>query len=428
MNSMHSKVAIAPLLLGLALAAGLQQAHAQSTPLTPRQSDEQFARALNLREDGDLEQSIDELEKLLAADTTLDRARLELAVSHFRSLNFTQARALAEEVLNRPSTPESVRVTIRQFLAEVDKESRPHVFTPFVNVGVMHDSNVNAGPSRDVIDINGIQYTLNAKGVKTSDTGYITMAGVAHRYLFANKVGIGKSNLTLLWQSQASYYRTTYDTARDYDLDVISLSTGPAVLASNKWRLVVPYQFSDIYLGGKHLATFNGINPTWIANTGGWEFGVDGQWQKRNYIQSENNSRDSIYTSAGAYVSRNFLDQKLTANVAARAFEERAQADRFANRGEEYAATLTARPWTGGEVMLRGSHREARYQGEEILYGFARRDQETRFTLSVGHTISTGPMEKWNVALVGSSMHNKSNISIYDYRRKQVSLNLSRSF
>lgn len=428
MSLLPLKLIATPCLLGLALTALVQSVHAQSTPLTPRQSDEHFARALNLREDGDLEQSIDELEKLLAADSTLDRARLELAVSHFRSLNFDQARALATEVLDRPTTPESVKVTIRQFLTEVDKESRPHVFTPFVNVGVMHDSNVNAGPSRDVIDINGIKFNLNGKDVKTSDTGYITMAGVAHRYLFPNKVSFGKSNLTMLWQSQASYYRTTYDTARTYDLDVISLSTGPALLASNKWRLVMPYQFSDIYLGGSHLATFNGINPTWIANAGGWEFSVDAQWQKRNYIQSDNNGRDSIFTSVGGAVGRNFLGQKLTANVAAHAFEERATTKRFANRGEEYVATVTTRPWSGGEIMLRGSHREARYQGEEIMYGFARRDEENRYTLSVGHTFSTGPMEKWTVALVGSSVHNSSNISIYDYRRKQISANLSRSF
>lgn len=425
---MHLRLTVAPLFVSIALTASMQQVHAQNAPLTPRQSEEQFASALNLRDNGDLEQSIVEFEKLLAANPTFDRIRLELAVSHLRAMNFDQARVLAQEVLNRASTPESVKVTVRQFLAEVDKASTPHTFTPFVNVGVMHDSNVNAGPSRDVIDINGLPFAVGPDGVKTSDTAYTAMAGVSHRYQFPSKVGVGKANLTMWWQSQASYYRTTYDTARDYDLDVISLSTGPAVLAGNKWRLVIPYQFSNMYLGGSNLATFSGINPTWIANIGGWEFSVDGQWQKRNYIQSENNPRDSIYTSLGGYVSRSFLNRKLTANLAAHAFEERAQAERYSNRGEDYVATITTRPWTGGEVMLRSSHREARYQGQELMYGFGRRDQETRYTLSVGHTISTGLMEKWSVVLVGSSTHNKSNISIYDYRRKQVSLNLSRSF
>lgn len=412
----------------LAAASCLLSVQAQTAPLSPHQSNAQFAQAVSLRDAGDLDRAIDAFEHLLAADGSLDRARLELAVSHFRALNFSQAQALAEHVLAQPTTPETVKITIRQFLTEVEKASRPHVFTPFVNVGMLYDSNVNAGPSTDVIDINGSSFRLNGSSVQARDMGTVAMAGIAHRYLFPTKLSLGGRKLTGLWQSQASYYRTSYDTASANDLDVLSLSTGPALLDMNKWRLVLPYQMSYISLGGSHLATYHGLQPTWITNTHGWELGVNGQWQQRNYVQNGHKNRNSIYTAMGGYASRNFLQQKLTAHVDAHAFEERAHTERFSNRGEILAASLTVRPWRGGEVTLRGSRRASRYRGEEVLYGFARRDQENRISLSVGHTFGDGLMDKWNLTLVGSQMHNQSNISIYDYRRKQVAVNLGRSF
>jgi hypothetical protein len=402
---------------------------AQTTPpATPQQADEQFNHAVLMRDEGNVDEAIKALEALLATQAQQDRVRLELAVAHFRNLDFAKARMLATEVLNKPGTPESVRVTIRQFLAQIETESKPNVFTPFVSVGYVSDSNVNAGPARSVIDIGGIQFNLNDAAQKRSDNGYTALVGLGHRYLAPGTRSIGGRNAIFLWQSQASYYKMSYNDATDLNLDVLSLNTGPMLVAANHWRLSLPYQLNEIKLGGDRLATFHGLAPTATFNVGRWELMFDPQIQVRKFHRAGDEGRNSMYRAAGATVGRSFDSDKYAIAATARAFDENADVDRFTNKGTEYSAQLTVRPLQGLELFARGSYRDSKYDGLEPVYAFARHDKETRYNLGASYTVRSGALAKWTASLVATDVRNDSNASIYEYERKQIGLNLGRSF
>lgn len=403
-------------------------AQAADTPTTPQEANEQFTQAVGLRDGGNVGQSIRNLQAMLDEQPGLDRIRLELAVAYYRALNFSKARELAQEVLNKPSTPESVRVTIRQFLAQIEKDSEPSVFTPFLSAGYIYDSNVNAGPGRSVLDIGGTQFTLDDASSKRSDSGLNALVGVNHRYLFDGTVNIAGSDAAALWQSQLSYYNMSYESLSDYNLDVISLSTGPVLISADNWSFALPYQASDIYLGHEHLALFQALNPTVTYRFGAWEMGVDYQYQDKSFLRDDDEGRDSKLKSVGLSLGRSFADGRYSAAVTVRDFRESADLSRYSNDGYDYGVILAARPWDGWEFSLRHNYRTSDYKGEEPVYGEARDDREYRSAFGANYTFSSGMMENWMVGLTITETRNHSNISLYDYNRTQAGLNLSRSF
>ncbi|HEX5392147.1 MAG TPA: hypothetical protein VFW68_02645 [Rhodocyclaceae bacterium] len=410
------------------LAALLTQAAiAADVPTTPQEADEQFSHAMSLRESGEVGESI-RLLQAVQAKQPKDRVKLELAVAYYRALNFSKARSLAEEVLNQPSTPESVKVTIRQFLTQIEADSKPSTFTPFVSFGYVTDSNVNAGPSRSTLDIGGTSFTLGSGSVQNGDSGLNAMVGVNHRYLFDRPLTVAGTELAAMWQSQAAYYTMSYDNKKAYDLDVVSLSTGPVLISADNWRVSVPYQVSDIYLGHSRLATFQSLNPTVLWRLGNWELSADGQYQDKTFISPQNAGRNSDVSSEGIAVGRTYQGGRYGFAVTARAFNEVATDIRFSNKGDDYGVILTARPWDGWDFAFRHNYRSTNYNGVEPLYNVARREHEERSSLGANYAFRGGVMDSWTLGLITTVTRNHSNVSIYDYSRIQTGLTLGRSF
>lgn len=403
-------------------------ARAAETPTTPQEANDQFTQAVGLRDNGDVGESIRNFQSMLDKDPSLDRIRLELAVAYYRALNFSKARELAQQVLNKPSTPESVRVTIRQFLAQVETDSQPSVFTPFLSAGYLYDSNVNAGPGRSVLDIGGSEFSLDPASSKRSDYGLNALVGVNHRYLFDSTVNVAGSEAAALWQSQVSYYSMNYESLSDYNLDVISASTGPVLVSADNWGFALPYQVSDIYLGHEHLALFQSVDPTVTYRIGAWELGADHQYQDKAFRRDGDEGRDATLNNTGLTLGRSFDNGRYSVAVTVRDFRESADQSRYSNDGNDYGVILGARPWDGWEFSLRHNYRSSDYKGDEPLYGKARNDREYRESFGANYSFSSGLMENWVVGLTVNDTRNRSNISLYDYTRTQAGLNLSRSF
>ncbi|MDI1298603.1 tetratricopeptide repeat protein [Methylotenera sp.] len=146
--------------------------------------EQQFAKGMSLREAGDYEAAIAAFQGVLSSEPALGRARAELAVSYLRALNFAAARSEAEKVLADPNTPDVVKLNMQYFLDEMDKQSKPHVFTPYVTFGLGHDTNINAGPSTSIVNLGGGQIGTLGSGASPLSRNYNMLnLGLAHRYL-----------------------------------------------------------------------------------------------------------------------------------------------------------------------------------------------------------------------------------------------------
>jgi len=402
--------------------------------LAQSSADDQYRLGLYQRETGQPYASIETLESLLAANPTLNRARLELAVAYHRTLDYARARAEAQRVLNDPNTPEVVRLSITSFLKQIELEERtnfgkPHRFEANVSLGLLYDSNVNAGPDSALLgSFNGGDLVLDPAFTNKSDWGTIAQAELRHTWQRPGPIRVIDQPARIQWTSSLGLYHKGYKQFNAYDLGVVTLSTGPGLIVGNNWRGNLNFQLDDLHFGGEHLGLYTSISPsgTWKVGRSG-ELTLDAQWVKRDYHRAGDGAREGQYRSVGASYGRLMSNQTWSLQGGVRLFEESAREDRFSYTGEEWF--VGARTQLAGiDLFARAAWRNARYIGVEPVFGVSRNENERRVELGAAYTFEAGLMEKWQLAATLANVHNKANVTLYGYDRDTVTINLNRSF
>lgn len=78
-----------------------------------------FQKAMEEREEGNYEASIQSFQSILNYQPLLHRARLELAVAYYESMQYQEALQEAEIVLDASDTPPDVRVAVLSFISQI---------------------------------------------------------------------------------------------------------------------------------------------------------------------------------------------------------------------------------------------------------------------------------------------------------------------
>lgn len=407
-------------------------AHAQTQ--APATADDQYRLGLYQRETGEPYSAIDTLESLLSSYPTLNRARMELAVAYYRTLNYERARAEAERVLNDHTTPEMVRLSVSSFLKQLELEQamtlgKPHRFEFSTSLGLMYDSNVNAGPDSALLGSSlAGDLVLDPEFTAKSDWGYIAQLGVQHTWQSPKPLRVGQATGRFSWNSSLSLYQKAYHQFNEQDLGVISLATGPALIVGNGWRGNLNVQFDKITLGGHDLGLYTSVNPsgTWRLGSGG-ELTADVQWVKRDFTRNLDSGRDSQYQSVGLSYGQLMGNQTWSLQGGLRLFNESARDARFSNQGEEYFVGARANV-VGIDLFARAAWRHSRHLGIEPVYGMSRRETERRTEIGASHNFNEGWLDKWQLTGTVSHVHNKANLSLYGYDRDTVTIALNRNF
>ena len=396
--------------------------------------DDQYRLGLYQRETGQPYASIETLESLLAANPTLNRARLELAVAYHRTLDYARARAEAERVLKDPNTPEVVRLSIASFLKQIELEERanfgqPHRFEANVSLGLIHDSNVNAGPDSTLLgSFNGGDLLLNSQFTSKSDWGSIAQAELRHTWQRPGPIRVADQPSRLFWTSSLGVYHKGYKRYNEYDLGVVTLATGPGLFVGNSWRGNLNFQLDDLHFGGEHLGLYTSISPsgTWKVGRSG-ELTLDAQWVKRDFHRPGDGAREGQYRSVGASYGRLMGNQTWSLQGGVRLFEESAREDRFSYTGEEWFVGARTQ-FKGFDLFTRAAWRNSRHIGVEPVFAVSRRENERRLELGAGYTFEGGLLEKWQLSATYANVHNKANVRLYGYDRDTFTINLNRSF
>lgn len=400
--------------------------------MSDEEIDELFNKGLEESEIGDLGKSIEHFEAILNERPGLNRVKIELALSNFRALNYAVARRLAEEVLNDPGTPESVKVTIRSFLAELEKQSKPHLFTPYLSAGFLYDSNINVGPGTNSIDVAGGTLDFGTAGSNISSGGVQINSGLGHRYLFPKSYELLGTTAALAWESQASLFRNEYfDDDDDFDLNVITFRTGPALLSARNWRASAKFEANHISVGNDSIAWYLGFNPaiTWFIN-GRTSITTDFLIQDRDFFKSRDKDRDATYLSAAVTIGHNFKGAaKPSIYAGVRYFDEDADTDRRSNDGYRASVGFNVQPSSKSKAYINYSYRQRDYDDVEPVFGIARDESEKRFSLGANYRFKTGNlMDDVLLSLDYSNTSNDSNVALFSFNRYVTVLSLSRSF
>ena len=409
------------MLFMLLVKAGISVANTNETS-----AEQEFKKAMKLRGDGKLEQSIKMFQGILSNNPRLQRARLELAVAYFFSTKYGKALKHARKVLNHPRTPESVKVRIREFIAKVRAKHPRHKIEPFVSLGFMHDSNVTVGPDQSILS--GFP-TLTVQ-VKTADAASLIQFGVSHRFSSDIEFNIGKQSATFLWLSKASYYHTDYLEENDSDLGVLSLSTGPALVAGEHWRAAINFRSDSIRLGSESYANFLAVNPTWTFTSKDQrtEVTLDVYLQDRDYKAASDADRDSDYTAYGISYGRVLTNDKFSYQLGVRAFDEEASASYNSNDGVEYFLGLSWRYSKFDNSYMRFSHKVSTYGGIEPGFTVARDEKLNRVVLGYEHKFSSGRLQNWTANIHWTYTTTESNIAVFEYDRHQFAVTFGKRF
>lgn len=417
----------------------LATAHCSWAEDAPVATDDQdqatFLQAMEARAKGELAEAADLFNNILQNQPLLHRARLELAVTYYRLYDFAEAKAMAKKVLDDPKTPPNVRVSVLAFIAQVEKDEKAiavpkHFWKPTVALGWMHDTNVNVGPDSSIVDFGTATVRLAGDSTRRSDSAAILIAALNHRYQTGKTVKIGEKNAFFFWQSNASFYRRDYFNEHAFDMDVVSLGTGPALLSLHDWRANLNFQVDALRLGSENLAYFYSLLPSYTKElqNGAWEITLDGTLTVRDYQREIDAERDSKFSALQLSVGKRFRRPKMNVLAGSRIFNEDADTGRYTNKGHEAFLAANWTPWTNGSIFGRVKEIHTDYDGPEPLLTTGREDRQNQYTVGISHTLKYKWLKDVNISCNLIKTENHSNSPLYDYNRKQVTLMASKTF
>ncbi len=424
--------------LGLLIAAtSTSLVRAQTAPTAaPVQSE--FDVAMQAVEAARLRTARERLTSLVAANPSLSRARLELARVYYLSRDYPEARREAQQVLDDPNTPPTVRATLLAFLAQIDADEKiyaaRHQWAPSLYAGLMYDSNANIGPSRDVIDTGATVCTPAVPCTASqpeSDLAAVVSAGIAHTWNPGKRFDAGEQRGFFLWQSQANAYYRAYFDQNDFNLGVLTVRTGPAWVVPGKWRAGLGLQADEIFLGGDDLALYSTLNPNITFEAGeSTEVSLDGTVTNRHYWDAAEDGRDGWFKSANILVTRYFSNRAVGLQIGAGWMDFDADDELFSSSGPDLVGGVLWQAWTNGLVYARINYRGYKFDGLDASFPLdgPRDDDEWRYSVGFDHDFRSGLLNTWTLS--GGWIHtdNQSNLQIYDYDRDMVNLGLSRRF
>lgn len=390
-----------------------------------------YKEAMFQREQGKLLEAIEAFNTILSNQPSLQRVRLELAVAYYRAQNLEEARQNVQKVLDNPQTPPNVRVSILAFLAQIKQDQarlleKRHTWKPSVAIGMLTDDNVNVGPSSEVIP--GTALLVNAAFLPKSDSAITYMASLDHRWQSDKPVNIGGSLARFIWQSRGVLYRKDYMNENDFDLDILSLSTGPAWFIARRIRTNINAQVDLIRLDADRLATYASLTPSITWQLRKTELTADAQFQNRDFKRPTDTGRDSDYKRVGIYVGSLLKGKKIAVQGGIRGFNNDADNSRYSYDGTEVFAGANWVAWNNGSVFARVGQKDSKYDGLEPVFGVSRDERERKYVVGLKHNFKQSMLNKWSLSANYTRTTNNSNVSIYTYDRDQVGATLSRAF
>ncbi len=393
-----------------------------------------FEEAMQLRNNGDLFGAMEVFETILSRQPGLGRARLELAVAYHQAHRYEEARQQLQKVLDDPETPAAVKLSITAYLAQLNsdekKAAKRSSSNVYLSAGLFSDSNVNLGPT-EVQNPDGTAVT------DISGVGSVVMLSYSHRSRASQPVTINKKSVNMEWHSQLTSYNKMHSGEENrFNLNVLSLTTGPALIADKSWRAALNVKIDKIFFDADPYAYYVGLNPlftlvfdkqlevTYESRITAREFSTVAGQQLRGTEKMHGLSVTKYYEKSGIGVEAGL---------------------RYHSNGAD-EATLEAKGislylggqmgvWEDGRAYFRAQARTYEYQAIDTLRGFAeaRDDTELRMLLGVSHRFKAGVMKSWTANAQYTYTDNSSNtndaaLQALDYTRSVFEVNLRRYF
>ena len=432
MNIINSKTLSASittlLLASLLLKPALADESKTDEAMTDEHAENIFEIAMEERDSGKVFDAIEKFEYILSRRPSLNRARLELAVSYHRANQYDDALREFQAVLDDPETPEKVRLAILAYLGQLTsdevKPQSEHSFSYYTKAGVMYNTNINFAPLRGTDSI--------PDGQDTASPGLDTFFSASHRYKDNKPFNTAGAATNFEWQSQVSWTGNNYTRNSDFSVNIISASTGPAFISTGRWNGAINLQIDQMYFGGSTLGTFTSLNPLITFDLGNYRgLTFELTYSDNNFKRPEDEGRDGNTLLGGAAYSTLLGGVNDGLEAGFRLTDHTADDNQFGFTSEEI--------YFGGFITFaETSNVYLNLNFEHYLYDAAdqlasnpptiRDEIESRYVLGYNYDFASGSLQGWTLNTHLSYTRNNSNVDFYNYDRKIIAINLARYF
>ena len=357
----------------------------------------------------------------LLARSDSPRVRLELARSLAALGRRDEALAAYRQVLGaHPPEPVAGWVTSEMAAlapqAAVAADAR-WTWHPRAGVGVVADSNVNAGPTDATVQIFGLPFELTAASLARRDAG-----GQAWLGLGATRPGEWGQ-----WHADAQWSGTRYAQLGEFSADTLSAQAGLARAAPGRTLDVTLALESQAQRNGNGRDTVTlgaqGLQELSAGSALAW-LGAAGRLHQRQAVGADGHfvlggaSLNLRHAASGADTGG--LPSAVEALVGVRVLRESLQqADRsHIDVTPQVALQAAVALCDACTVTLDVTHTEARYDGVDPAFGLARRDRSSVLSLTFARGAqpsATDVTATWQCVLERSV--NTSTLSAYTFDR-----------
>lgn len=378
--------------------------------LTPQEETERaFLHGMIALQDEDYDQAAARFRDILAAQPGLQRVRLELARALFLAHHDSAADYHFRLVL-ADQPPPGVALNINRFLAAI-RERRVVSFN--LELGLVPDSNANAAPDDDRVELYGLPFTLSKDAQETGGLGVSMSGRLLMRPRLAPRVR--------LYSVLSGYHSEFF--GGDLDDTIATAELGPEV-ETGKGTFIPSAIYFHRWFGGRDYNDGLGLRLRWqkdVSRT--WSLQADAQW--RHIDNKVNDGLDGPLYLAGLLAQQR-LDGKSYFNY--QAVLRRQETKDAAYTYIEPGATLGyGREFPLGiTTYLAVEAAPSFYKGRIAAFDKVREDWRLRGELT---------LIKRNWSYMGfapvirlSYTRNLSNIDFYEYKRLRGEFTVTRTF
>lgn len=382
-----------------------------------------FKQAMKYRANGDIFTSIEIFETILNNQPALNRARLELAISYHLTRRYNAAKAQLIKVLKDPTTPDEVKLSITAYLAQLSADiaqlperSKSSFYLSF---GALNDTNIRLTPDLP-----------NAS--EESASGAHVMLSYSNRSRANQPFQILKKMVDFEWLTQATAYSKAYASGySDFNLSVLSLNTGPALIAEKSWRTAFNLKLEKLHFGNDDYAEYTGINPFFTYSLlPDFEITFENSTVRRVYNQTQDQGLQGTMTSWNIDLAKFYSKQLIGLQTGFRYHDNGADDGFLHYTGAEFYLGGQMPVSDNARTYLTLSSRDYNYKAADTANSFFVKRSETEFlaVLGVSHNFRSGSLKSWTLNAEYTFTNNNSNIDEFDYDRNTVELNMRRYF
>ncbi len=389
-----------------------------------------FNEAMRYRLNGELFKSIELFETILSNQPSLNRARLELAISYHLTRRYEDAKDQLSQVLNDPETPDEVKLSVTAYMAQLSGDiktaAQRSTSSMYISAGMFTDSNINLGPGKDITGNTNISSEENGSGGQFMFT-------YSHRSRASQAMHINNSIVDFEWQTQATAYSKAYGSDNtEFNLSVLSLSTGPAFISEEKrWRAAFNFKLDKLIFGKDDYAKYAGINPLYTYSIQeDLEITFENTTTAREYDQQEDKGLTGTMTVWGIDIAKFYTDQSIGLQAGIKYHNNGAKDGALHSTGGEIYFGGQIPAWENARAYLTLSSRDYRYKAADITKGYTEKRNETELlaVLGISHDFHGGFLKSWTVNTQYTFTDNDSNLDDFTYDRNIFEINLRRYF